>query len=94
MCNAITGQDNAWDIISGFAAKTGLALRIGGNTYRFHAMLKEFLEAELALDTTIDKPLLYKTAAEFYKKEGDVLRAINMAAKSHNVAMVEEYLRA
>jgi len=94
LCNAITGQDNAWDIISEFAAKTGLVLRTGNNAYRFHALLKEFLEAELVRDATIDKPLLYKTAAEFYKKEGDILRAINMAAKSNDVVMVEEYLRA
>jgi len=94
LCAAITSQDNAWEIISGFAAKTGLAMRTGNNTCRFHALLKEFLEAELLLDETIDKLFLYRTVAEFFKNTGEFPRAVNMAAKSKDIAMVEEYLQA
>jgi ATP/maltotriose-dependent transcriptional regulator MalT len=93
LCGAVTGQKNAWKIITAFAGKTGLLIHSGGDIYRFHTLLKEFLESELLVDDTIDKPLLYKTAAQCFKNSGDILRAINMAAKSRDIALVEEYLR-
>jgi len=93
LCKAVTGQNNAWEIISDFASKTGLLVRTGSDTYRFHTLLKEFLESELVRDETIDELNLYKAAAHQFKKEGDIPRAINMAAKGRDIAMVEEYLR-
>jgi LuxR family maltose regulon positive regulatory protein len=93
LCAHITGEDNAWEIINRLADKTGLVMRVDRDVFRFHALLKEFLESELLLDETIDKPVLYKTAAEYFKKEGDIFRVADMAAKSKDVAMLEEYLR-
>jgi LuxR family maltose regulon positive regulatory protein len=93
LCNTITGQNNAWDIVSAFAEKTGLVAHLGRDTYSFHALLKEFLESELSLDKTIDKQTLYKTAAGWFKENGDILRALDMASKSRELAMLEEYLR-
>jgi LuxR family maltose regulon positive regulatory protein len=92
LCNEVTGQNNAWEIISDFAAQTGLLTRTGKDTYRFHALLKEFLESELVKDKTIDELSLYKAAARQFKKDGDILRAIHIAAKSRDIAMVEEYM--
>jgi len=93
LCVEITGQNNAWEIISKFADKTGLVTRIDRDSFRFHALLKEFLETELLLDETIDKPLLYKTAAEYFRKNGEIFRAVDMAAKSRDIIMLEDYLR-
>ena len=93
LCKAVTGQNNAWEIISDFAAKTGLLARIGKDRYRYHTLLKEFMESELVKDETTDELSLYKAAARQFKKDGDILRAINMAAKSRDIVMIEEYLR-
>lgn len=94
LCEAITGRADIWDIITALANKTGLVSRHGNNTYRFHSLLKEFLESELKLDEKIDKPLLYKTAAYWYRENGEWLHTLDMAAKSGDHDAIEEIARA
>jgi LuxR family maltose regulon positive regulatory protein len=92
LCEAITGQSDIWEKITALADKTGLVSRYGG-MYKFHAVLKEFLESELNLDEKINKPLLYKTAAYWYRENGDWLHTLNMAAKSGDNDTIEEIAR-
>ncbi len=94
LCEAITGRADIWDIITALANKTGLVARHGNNTYRFHSLLKEFLESELKLDEKINKPLLYKAAAYWYRENGDWLHTLDMAAKSGDHGAIEEIARA
>jgi LuxR family maltose regulon positive regulatory protein len=92
LCEAITGQRDIWEKITALANKTGLVTRYG-DSYKFHAVLKEFLETELNLDKNIDKPQLYKKAAYWYIENGDWLHTLNMAAKIGDNDTIEEISR-
>lgn len=94
LCNAVAGQENAWDIIEKLADKTGLVIKQDVDAGRFHDLLREFLLDELHNDKDIDKPGLYKTAANWYSGNRDFLRALDMAAKSGDMETMEEISRA
>jgi len=93
LCEALTGRADAWEAISSLAKKTGLVSRYGDDTCKFHDLLREFLRLELETDDRIDKPLLYKTAAYWYRENGDWIHALDMAAKSGDHGAMEETAR-
>jgi len=93
ICEALTGAADIWNVITALANKTGLLSRYGDGTYRFHALLKEFLESELESDAKIDKPQLYKTAARWYLENEDWLHTLDMAAKSGDHDTIEKIMR-
>jgi LuxR family maltose regulon positive regulatory protein len=94
LCTALTERGHAWDVIESMADKTGLIYRVGRDMCSFHSLLKEFLQSELKADDAIDKTALYITAARHFKNSGDILRALDMASKSGDTGLLEEYLRA
>jgi len=93
LCEAITGAADIWNVITALADKTGLVLRYGDNTYKFHALLREFLESELESDEKINKSQLYTTAARWYLENGDWLHTLDMAGKSGDYDTIEKIMR-
>jgi len=93
ICEAITGAADIWNVITALADKTGLVSRYGNDTYKFHALLREFLESELKSDDKINKPSLYKTTARWYMESGDWIRMLDMAGKSGDHDTIEEVMR-
>ncbi len=89
LCAAITGRTDTWAYINEFSNQTGLITESSGGTVRFHPLLRDFLEGELLRDGDIDKPSLYAAAAIWYKGSGDWFRALSMAAKSGDLAVMD-----
>jgi|GEM_PF-2881586 len=92
LCEEITGNAGTWDVIINLAKKTGLVSRYG-ETYKFHALLREFLRLELEADKSIDKPSLYKTAAYWYCENGEWVRSLEIAAKIGDNDIIDEFAR-
>ena len=93
LCEVITEKSDIWELITALANKTGLVSRYSNDTYKFHALIKEFLETELKLDKKINQLLLYKKAAYWYMEKGDWLHTLGMAVKSCNDDTIEEISR-
>jgi ATP/maltotriose-dependent transcriptional regulator MalT len=89
LCAAITGTHGIWAHICTLAGKTGLIAGLPGGEWRFHTLLRDYLEYELLRDGTIDKPALFKAAAAWHMENGDLLRALDMAAKSGDLAFAD-----
>lgn len=92
LCNLLTGRDDGWEVLRVLADRTGLVVWEGADHCRFHALLKEYLETELRQDDSIEKPPLYRLAAQYYHQKGDILRAIDMANKSGYVELLEQII--
>jgi len=92
LCRALTGNAETWGVITNLAKKTGLVSRYG-ETYKFHALLREFLQFELEADEHIDKPALYKTAAYWYCENGEWVRSLEIAAKIGDNDIIDEIAR-
>jgi ATP/maltotriose-dependent transcriptional regulator MalT len=90
LCIAVTGNHFIWEAIADLSKKTGLIELAENGTAEFHKVVREFLEDGLRRDDTLDRPLLYKKAAMWYKASGDILRAFGMAFKSGDICVMEE----
>jgi ATP/maltotriose-dependent transcriptional regulator MalT len=93
LCETMTGRADTWDVIAALAKKTGLVASFGNNIYKFHDLLKGFLQLELESDMKINKPLLYKTAAYWYMESGDWLHTLEMASKTGDNDAIDEIVR-
>ncbi len=90
---AITERKDTWEILTSLCKKTGLIMKLDSNTYRYHALLKDFLLSELEANPHIDKPKLYINAALWYKENNHLLGGLDMAVKSGHLALVHDILR-
>ncbi|WP_066685685.1 LuxR C-terminal-related transcriptional regulator [Christensenella intestinihominis] len=74
----LTGKKEPRAAISGILRRNLFLSRIGDDLYRFHALFLDFLRKQQE-KSRIDKRKLYKTAAEYYSKKGDLYTARHYA---------------
>ncbi|MCL2698841.1 MAG: hypothetical protein FWE68_00860, partial [Defluviitaleaceae bacterium] len=89
----LTESPDAWDTLERFSHKTGLLMKYGAESYRYQALLREFLLSELEAGADIDRDLLYRRAGEWYKDYGNIPAALDMASKCGDIELLEDISR-
>ena len=84
VCEAVTGQPGSGELLVDLARSTILVDEYGGS-YRYHSLLKEFLQDELDVREPGAAPVLHDRAARWYEDAGDLDLAVDHAFAAHDL---------
>jgi len=76
-CRAVTGRDDAHEMLARLAGENLFVVPLGGGAYRYHHLFAEFLRAELRRRAPDEERRLHLAAADWYCANGDVDQAVH-----------------
>ena len=88
---ALSGRGDARAVMEDLSRSNSFLSRLHGDVYRYHHLFQEFLRKQLAASGT-DMPLLYKTAAGYYKDHEDYSRALRFWLMSGDYRGTDNFL--
>ena len=90
VANHVTRRSDCWSLISALSALDALIVPIGskGEWFRYHQLIREFLQAQLAQRGDEHIAMLHLRASDWFRKHGDLENAVMHAAKAGNIARV------
>ena len=87
----LSGRSDASQIMEDMSRSNSFLSRLYGDTYRYHHLFQEFLHEKLA--KSAGKPAeLYKTAAQYYRDNGDYSRALRYWLMSGDYKGIDNFL--
>jgi len=92
LARALSGRDDAGAMLDQLERTHALITRVGGDWYRYHPMLREYLRAELARRDPIVARTLHGKAAEWFEQRGRTLTAIEHAAGAEDEELLSRLL--
>ncbi len=92
LADAVTGRTDAARLLDELDRANALVTRAAGPraTYRYHALLREYLQAELARRDPVLVPELHRRAAERLAARGEPLRALEHAVAAADPELVRQ----
>ena len=87
----LTGYDDAPEIMEQLSRSNAFLSHMHEDVYRFHHLFQEFLRDQ-ALRSDVDVVTLYKTAAEYYRENGNYSMALRFWLDSGDYKGVDKFL--
>ena len=90
VANHVTRRSDCWSLISALSTLDALIVPIGskGGWFRYHQLIREFLQAQLAQRGDEHIAMLHLRASDWFHKHGDLESAVAHAAEAGDVARV------
>jgi LuxR family maltose regulon positive regulatory protein len=92
LARALSGRDDAGALLDHLERTHALITRLGGGSYRYHPMLREYLHAQLARQRPTAARELHHRAAVWFEQHGRTLPAIEHAADAEDQELLTRLL--
>lgn len=91
MATALSGREDSREVMDYLSRTNSFLSLLHDDTYRYHHLFQDFLRSHL-LEEGMDVKRLYRTAANYYRKNNDYTRAIKFSLDSGDFENIDTYL--